>query len=413
MLAADADVDLAHAVPLSLLDVVDEVQLAGFFQKPRIGPDVGEDKTTAAVDIADHAEIRIHLRLVERLAAGELELPRNELALELAVSDERHVADVVTRPLVDDEREHRPLTLAAVHHLQLAAHLGLEKAEAAVVGGERLDVGVDLGAVEVAADEPHDAGLRLDLREQAGVGRDGVADEARPQRLAAPPFVDQKDRTLVARLAALDRGHLRGFVALLLVIRLDTSPGLLDHVGIHRVADFDFRLLADGAGRDALVADVFDVPEHRPLHHLEDHDHALLDADVLRVDVDELAAAMERANILLDRLGVEDLAGTGDELGQLRNVGGMVAFDPHLDDPVGLVDRAGRRQGYDAAGRLGRLAMGRRHPEPRQRQPCRQLRQPPPETDGDGPAGRRCQQIWPSTGKYGVAKHAREHQWCR
>ena len=367
MFSADADVDLADAIPLPLLDVVDEVQLAGLLEEPRIGPDVGEDEPAAAVDVADHAEVGVHLRLIERLAAGELELPRDELALELGVADERYVADGIARTFVDHEREHRPFAVAPVDHLEFAAHLGLEETEAAVVGGERLDVGVDLGAVQVATDQPEHTGLRLDLREQAGIGGDRVADEARPQRLAAPSLVDEEDRALVAGLAALDRGHLRGVVALLVVIRLDPTAGLFDHVGVHRVAHVDLSLLPDGAARHPLVADVFDVPQHRPLNHLEDHDDALLDAHVLRVDVDELAAAMERADIFLDRLGVEDLAGTGDELRQLRDVRRVVAFDPHLDDAVGLVDGGGRRgcglwQRRDVAWHLRLLGVGGRDP---------------------------------------------------
>ena len=391
MLAADADIDLAHAVPLPLLDVVDEVELTGFFEKPRIGPDIGEDEPAATVDVADHPEVGIHLRLVERLAAGELELPRDELALEFAVADERDIADSVARPLVDHEREHGPLAFAAVDHLDLAAHLGLEEPETAVIRGERLDVRIDLRAVKVAAEQPEHAWLRLDLREQAGVGGDRVADETGPERLAAAALVDEKHRPLVARLAAFDRGHFRSVIALLVVVRFDPTAGLLDHVGIHRVADADLRLLADGAGRHALVADVFDIPQHRPLHHLEDHDHAFLDADILRVDIDELAAAMERADVLLDGLGIEDLAGAGDELGQLRHIGRMVAFDPHFDDAVGFVNggnrRGGRlRQGRDAGGHLRLLAVGGRRPQPHHPDRSRHPRQPPSASSGGWPA---------------------------
>ena len=401
MLAADADVDLAHAVPLSLLDVVDQVQLARLLEKSWVGLDVGEDKAAAAVDVADHAEVGIHLRLIERLAAGELEIPRDEFTLELAVADERHVADRIPRPLVDHEGEHRPLAFAAIDHLHLAADLGLEESETAVVGGERLDVGVDLAAVEIAAEQPEHTGLRLDLREQAGIGRDGVADEARPQRLAAPPLVDEKYRPLVARLAPLDRGHFRSVIPLFVVVRLDSPTGLLDHVGVHGITHFDLGLLADRAGRHPLVADVLDIPQHRPLDDLEDHDHALLDADVLGVDVDKLTAAMERADILFDRLCVEDLAGTGDELGQLRDVGGMVTLDPHLDDAVGLVDRRGRggcrlRQGRDGPRHRGHLTMGDRC----QAEPC-------------GGERHRPQALGPSVREPDIAMRARVHQWCR
>ena len=383
MLAADADIDLAHAVPLPLLDVVDEIELTGFFQEPRIGPDVREDEAAAAVDVADHPEVGIHLRLIERLAAGELELPRDEFALELAVADERHVADGVAWSLVDHECEHGPLAFATVDHLDLAAHLGLEEAEAAVIGSERLDVRVDLRTVQIAADEPEHTGLRLDLREQAGVGGNRVADETGPERLTAAALVDEEHGTLVARLAPFDRGHLRGVIALLVVVRLDPAAGLLDHVGVHRIADAYLRLLADGAGRHALVAHVFDIPQHRPLHHLEDHDNAFFDADVLRVDIDELAAAMERADILLNGLGIEDLACTGDEFGELRHIRRMIAFDPHFDDTVGFVDGRSRlggglRQGSDTGWQLGLLAVRGRHPQPHHRDRSRHPRQRQP-----------------------------------
>jgi hypothetical protein len=77
-----------------------------------------------------------------------------------------------------------------VHHLHLAADLRLEEAEAAVVGGEGLDVTIDDGAVDVATEQPEDARLALDLREQTGVAGDGIADERRPERLAPLPLVD-------------------------------------------------------------------------------------------------------------------------------------------------------------------------------------------------------------------------------
>ena len=193
------------------------------------------------------------------------------------------------------------------------------------------------------------------MREQAGVVGDRVTDETSPERFAAPTLVNKEHGALVARLAPFDRGHLRGVVALLVVVRLDPATGLLDHVGIHRVANVDLRLLPDRASRHALVADVFDIPQHRPFHHLEDHDHTFLDADVLRVHVDEFAAAMERADILLDRLGIEDLAGTRDKFGEFRHIRRVVTFDPHFDDAVGFVDGSssrgcGLRQGSDTGG---------------------------------------------------------------
>ena len=53
MLAADAHINLAHAVALSFGDVVDEIELAGLFEKPGVGSDVGKDKAATAINISD------------------------------------------------------------------------------------------------------------------------------------------------------------------------------------------------------------------------------------------------------------------------------------------------------------------------------------------------------------------------
>ena len=244
-----------------------------------------------------------------------------------------------------------------MHHCHFPTDLGLKEAEAAVVAGERLDVRIDPGTVQVSAEQPQHAGLRLDLREQTGIGGDAVADEAGPQRLTAAALVDEKHGPLVARLASFDRGDFRGVVTLLVVIRLDPAARFLHHVSVHRVADIDLRFLADGAGRHPLIADVFHVAQHRPLHHLKDHDNAFLDPHRLRIDVDELAAAVERANILLDRGRIEDLAGPRDEFGKLRDVGGMVALDPHLNDAIRFIHRGGGDDGCHS-GRNGHPGRG-------------------------------------------------------
>ena len=350
VLTADADIDLANPVALPFGDVEDEVEFPRLLEEAGIGADVGEHESAAAIDVADQAEVGIHLRLVERLAALQLEVAGEELPLELAVSDERDVADVVARPFVDDEGEKGPIAAAAVHHLEFAAHLRLEEPEAAVVGRDQIDVLIDLLTVDLAADEPEDAGLRLDLRHQPGVCGDRVADEVRPQRLLALSLVDEEHGPLVARFASLDRGHLRAVVALLLVERFDPAPGLLDDIRIHRVADIDFRLLAERPRRDPLVADILHVAEHRPLDDLEDHHDPFGDPHRLGADIDELPAPVEGADVLLDRLHVEDLAGTGDELGELRNLGGVIPLDPDLDDPIRFIDGSQCRRGRGGLG---------------------------------------------------------------
>ena len=359
MLAADADVDLTDPVALSLGDVVDEVELARLLEEPGIGANVGEHEPATTVDVADQPEIGIHLRLIEGLAALELQVAGEELVLELAVPDERDVADIVARPLADHERQQRPVAAAAVHHLELTADLRLEEPEAPVVGRDQIDVLVDLVAVDLAADEPEDAGLRLDLRHQPGVAGDRVADEVRPQRFLALPLVDEEHGPLVAGLAPLDRRHLRAVVALLVVIRLDPAAGLFDDIRIHRVADVDLCLLPQRPRGDPLVTDILHVAEHRPFDDLEDHHDPLGDPHRLWADIDELSAPVEGADILLDRLHVEDLAGPGDELGELRDFGGMIPLDPDLDDPVRFVDGRQRPRGCRGRG-AGRLGAGER-----------------------------------------------------
>ena len=165
VIAADADVDLADAIPLALGDVVDEVELTRLLKKPWIGANVSEHETPSAVDVADEVQVGVHLRLVEVLAPFELEVPLEELVHELGVAVEGDVADGVARPLADHKREVRPVPIALVDHFHLAAHLGLEEAEAPVVGGERFDVLLDNLAVDVAAEKPEHARLRLDLGE--------------------------------------------------------------------------------------------------------------------------------------------------------------------------------------------------------------------------------------------------------
>ena len=359
MLAPNLDVDLADPIPLPLGDVVDQVELARLLQEPGVGPDVGEHEAPAAVDVADHVQVGVHLRLVERLAPLELEIPLQELGLEPAVADERDVADLVAGPLVDHEGQVRPVADPLADHRHLPADAGLEEAQAPVVGSQGLDVGIDPLPVHVPPQKPEHARLRLDLGQEAGVAGDGVAHEARPQRLAGPALVDQEHRPFVARLASLDGRHPGRVVALLVVVALDPPAGLLHDVGIHGVADVDLRLLAKRPGREPLVADILDIPEGGPLHDLEDDDHPVAGPDILGVHVHELPGAVQRPHVVLDRPGVEDLPGAGEELGQPRDLDRLVAFDANLHDQVGRrrgglrLDGVDRRQGGDPGGLVG------------------------------------------------------------
>ena len=60
--------------------------------------------------------------------------------------------------------------------------------------------------------------------------------------------------------------------------------------------------------------------------------------------------SVEGADVLLDRLHVEDLAGTGDEFGELRNLGGVIPLDPDLDDPIRFIDGSQCRRGRGGLG---------------------------------------------------------------
>ena len=288
MLATNPHVDLPHAIPLPFGHVVDQVELTGLLEEPRIGADIGKHESPSAVNVAHEVQIILHLRLVEGLAVGELEVACQELVLELAVADKRDVANRVSRPLVDDEGEHRPIAAGAADRLDFPAHLGLKEAEAAVVGRERVNVGVDLFTIDVATKQPEEARLRFDLRQEPSVVGNRVAHEARPEGLFPQAFVDEKYGPLVAQLASFHRGHAGGVVALLVVIRLQPSPCLFHDIGIHRVANLDFTLLGEGAGRHPLVADEPHVANRGPLNDLEDHHHALANAYVFGMDVDKL-----------------------------------------------------------------------------------------------------------------------------
>ena len=357
VLAPNSHVDLADSIPLAFGDVVDEVELTGLFQKPGVCPDIGEHEAAAAVDVADQVEVLVHLGLVEVLTPLELQIPVQKLTFEPTVANEGDVANGIAGPLVDHEREMGPIPPPLVNNAHFTAHLRLEESEAAIVGSQRVHIAVDRFPVYVAADQPEHARLALDLGQQAGVGGDRVADEARPEGLAGPALVNQKHRAFVAVLAPFDGRHPRGLVALLVVVALDSAAGFLDHVGIHRVADVDLSLLAECAGGDPLVTDVLHVTEHRPLDHLKDHHHPVGDPDVLRVNVDELPRPVQRADVFLDYLRIEDLPSPGHEFGQFRNVGRFIALDPHLHDHVG---RRGGRGGSVGVGHRWQRLNGQR-----------------------------------------------------
>ena len=101
-----------------------------------------------------------------------------------------------------------------------------------------------------------------------------------------------------------------------MVVGFDTTPGLLNDIGIHRIPDVDFALLLERAGRHPFIPDILHVAEHGTLHHLEDHHHTLCHTHVFGVYVNEFSRPVQGANVVLNRLGIKDLAGAGDEFGE-------------------------------------------------------------------------------------------------
>ena len=143
---------------------------------------LGVDASGAPIAVYHVKQVSdLETNLAVTLAAGQLQIPFEELALEPLVADERDVPDPVAGSFIDDKGQQGPVAADAVHHLHFAAHPGLEEAEAAVIGGQGVDIAVNLFIVDIAAEEPKEARLRLDLGQQAGVTGNAVADKIGPE----------------------------------------------------------------------------------------------------------------------------------------------------------------------------------------------------------------------------------------
>ena len=215
---------------------------------------------------------------------------------------------------------------------ELAAHPGLEEPQAAVIGRQAVDVLVDLLAVHGAAEEPEDAGLRLDLRAEPGVAGDGVADELGPQVPLLRAFVDQVDRAAVARLAPLDQRDLDLAEPLGTVVLLDLAAAFLDGVRVHGVARLQPGLLGQLLPLDLLVAHVLDRLEHRALVDFEDHHAAAGDLLGRGLHVGEHPRAVQAADVFFDHLRlVRPLGPRVDVANDLLDRDPTVPADPQLD----------------------------------------------------------------------------------
>ncbi len=93
VLALDLDIDAADPIAGAFLDVVDDVELAGLFEKAVVGLDLGEHVAVAAVLVAELLQIEVLLVLVEELAAEQFQLLGQAAVVDLLIAQEGDVAD--------------------------------------------------------------------------------------------------------------------------------------------------------------------------------------------------------------------------------------------------------------------------------------------------------------------------------
>ena len=101
VVAVDVDEDAADLPLLAFLDVIDQVDLARFFEEHRLGLDVGEHVALAAVEVLEPLEVVVHLGLFEHLSGRQRHAPFERRIGKDLVADVGHVADLVARALVD------------------------------------------------------------------------------------------------------------------------------------------------------------------------------------------------------------------------------------------------------------------------------------------------------------------------
>ena len=227
---------------------------------------------------------------------------------------------------VDHEAEREPLVLFV--ELELPADLGVEVAERAVVGGELVDVGVDLFAIDVAFEDVRNRRLGIDLGLEPAGADELVADEFDLPDLLGEAFVDHEHDAVVGRFVAFQDADLN-VVEAVAVIQIDQpAAGFLNRVRIDRAADFEIGFLGELLGPQAVVAEVFDVADDRPLDDFENHNSAARRLLVRGLHIDEPAAAGQLANVALHERRVERPTDARLELIEnLRRRNGAVADD--------------------------------------------------------------------------------------
>ena len=135
VVAADLDVDAPDAIAVPFLDFVDQVELARLLEEARLGLDVGEDVADLAVLVLHAGNVLGQLRLIEEVAARELEILGQLLGFRAWLLPMTETLLTTYRgPFVDDEVQRHPALLFVVD--PFATDAGAEEAQTAVIVGQ-------------------------------------------------------------------------------------------------------------------------------------------------------------------------------------------------------------------------------------------------------------------------------------
>jgi hypothetical protein len=274
----------------------------------------GEHIAVGAVDVFDVTDVGVHLGAVEVVAGLELQSLAERLVVVYLVAEERDLADLIARAFVDEEHQRHPVFF--VVPFVVAADLGTEVAQAAVVVGQPFDVLFDLAAVDVPFEQVQQRRLALDLRLEPPVAGDVVALEADTPHFLRLAFMDQIDRAAIRRLLTFQHFDFDVVVALGLIVSFDLAGALLDGERVERIALLELGLLGQRARLDFLPAQVTHVFERGPLDDAQRDHHAAGGPLAMRLDVHEPALAHQLAHVAIERRLIERLIDLGADVGQ-------------------------------------------------------------------------------------------------
>ena len=152
VVSPDVDHDSAHSIALALVDVVNQIKLARLIgtEKSWIGSHLGEDISLAAIQVLERVDVLIHRRLIEELPLFEPQFFRQRLGRYPRVTEDRKVANLVARALVDNKGQREPATI--ITEVEYPPHFGAEIAKTSIIGGNSIDVLVNLQWVDVASE---------------------------------------------------------------------------------------------------------------------------------------------------------------------------------------------------------------------------------------------------------------------